>query len=223
MADLYDIYHCETKPGHIALQWFGYSGVVVRTSQVTLILDPVSLDPKPYMRADVIAITHEHPDHWDRKTVLALQRQTDAVVATTPLLASRLRLAPGKVQGLTKGDVLAFKGARLHAEAADHAADQPLTFLFQSESGITIYDPDDSYPSPEMRVLAQRFPLDVLLFVGSVAERGVDIARLWKPRVFAFPTYASPLYAETVSRMVTKDLPGVQAHPLNPQEVHFYP
>jgi L-ascorbate metabolism protein UlaG (beta-lactamase superfamily) len=100
-----DIYHTQLDRG-LALAWVNsYSAVVVKTPGATLLFDPVSLLVPQDASVDLIAVSHDHSDHWDPQLVADLQRRTRAVVAAPPFLASRLSpppsgapLSPGSCQ-----------------------------------------------------------------------------------------------------------------------------
>ncbi len=85
-----DIYHSPVGRG-LAVAWVNsYSGVVLKTPGATLLFDPVSLEVPEDASLDLIAVSHDHSDHWDPELVTGLRRRTGAAVAASPFLASRL-------------------------------------------------------------------------------------------------------------------------------------
>ena len=90
----------------VALAWVNsYSAVALKTPDATVLIDPVSMEVPAGAPLDLIAISHDHSDHWDPELVLGLQRRTGATVVSSPPLASRLEhLGVGKVAALRVGD-----------------------------------------------------------------------------------------------------------------------
>lgn len=117
MADVAEeIFGSDVAPGTVALHWLCQASFVLRTPDRTVLVDPWLSDwletespenPEPAHRArpapfgpeglpqaDVVLITHEHPDHLDVETVPILARGFPEArwVAPTPIL--------GQLEGL---------------------------------------------------------------------------------------------------------------------------
>ena len=178
-----DIYHTELSRG-LALAWVNsYSAVVVKTPGATLLFDPVSLVVPEDTALDLIAISHDHSDHWDPQLVAELQLRARAM-AVSPHLAARLAatIAPVgnspspsasstpststgegwdggappasvNVHPMLPGDRLEVGDVELTALRCDHAAREPLSFMVRTSDGLTVYLPGDSTPFPEMAEL----------------------------------------------------------------------
>ena len=164
-----DIYHVNPASG-LALAWVNsYSGTVIKTSGATLLFDPVSLAVPDDVSLDLIAISHGHTDHWDQPLVTALHQRTQAVVATSPYLASKLtnlaphafdasstvarrgeKPLPGSVVALEPGEWLRVGDVTVAALRCDHAAEEPLSFLVRTDDDLVVYLPGDSTPFPAM-------------------------------------------------------------------------
>lgn len=182
MAKTPDIYHLPVTRG-LALAWVNsYSAVVVKTPGATLMFDPVSLEVPDDVTLDLIAVSHDHSDHWDPRLVEELRRRTQATVVTSTFMASRLNQTPlsaneipplalyesenfaqqenrkelhsGLVKPLQPGYSLEVGDVTLTALRCDHAARQPLSFLVRTADNLTVYLPGDSTPFPEMADLA---------------------------------------------------------------------
>lgn len=81
----------------VAFQYLGYSGVVVRTAHGAFIIDPAdkirSQDMKiiPSGAVKLILFTHDHYDHFNQASALALFKTTEAPILAEASVVSRLR------------------------------------------------------------------------------------------------------------------------------------
>jgi len=216
-----EIFDLQVSPGKVALVWFNsYSGIIIKTPISTLIFDPVSIKLEEYIQADVIAITHEHSDHFEPELVKGLQKKTDALVLTPPFVAQRL--PSEKVKSLGVGDSFKIKDVKLHAEYCEHPANQPLSFVISTESGITIYHPNDSNPFGGMAELRERFKPDILLYFGTSLENASQIARLVRPQVI-LSYYADMESQRRFTNKVEKEAPRTNAKIVKRFEIYQYP
>lgn len=241
-----DIYHIELDRG-LAVAWVNsYSAVVVRTPGSTLLFDPVSLRVPDDVSLDLIAVSHSHSDHWEAGLVAELQNRTGAVVAASPLLASRLNLSgpgrgappPGSVAPMMPGDQLKIADVTLSALRCDHAAPQPLAFLVRTADNLEVYLPGDSAPFPDMRCLGSskaataenrssdtgpEIGPDVLLWMGTALGDGARIAKLVRPKVLVTYAIAPPPAGARAQRILTRLTPEVQFHALERHQIFLYP
>ena len=187
------IFGLTVLPGEVALAWINsYSGIMIKTPNTTLIFDPVMINPEVPIHADVIAITHEHSDHFAPELVKDLQEKTSALVLTTPFVAQML---PGlETRILSVGDSFIVGDLEIHAEYCKHPGNQPLSFVISTESGITIYHPSDSESFPEMVRMRETYEPDILLYSGTSLENAAQIASLIKPQVIV--SYATDVWLE---------------------------
>jgi L-ascorbate metabolism protein UlaG (beta-lactamase superfamily) len=244
--DFPDIYHIELEGG-LALAWVNsYSAVVVRTPGATLLFDPVSLRVPEDVSLDLIALSHGHSDHWDPGLVAELQQSTGAVVAASPVLASRLNPfgqgqgAPpsGGVAAMLPGDQLKIGDVSVAALRCDHAAPQPLAFLVRTADNLTVYLPGDSSPFPGMSCLGSGEAAtaenissnpepesgpDVLLWMGTALEDGARIAKLVRPKTLVTYAIAPPAAGARARHILTRLTPEVQFHALERHQIFFYP
>ena len=251
MAKTPDIYHLPVTRG-LALAWVNsYSAVVVKTPGATLLFDPVSLEVPDDVTLDLIAVSHDHSDHWDHRLVEELRERTGAAVATSPFLASQYLnydrparddivpqrwlepLPSGQVVPLQPGDELVAGDISLTALRCDHAARQPLSFLVRTADNLTVYLPGDSTPFPEMVDLPSQFThpegegprvrVDILIWMGTALTDGAEIARLVRPKVLL--TYAiAPPQAGVRAREILRQLtPRLEFHALERHQAFLYP
>lgn len=144
--------------GGMRLTKFGHACVRIETAGTTVVVDPGGWTERAAVEgADVVLVTHEHPDHLDPDnlraadapihTIGAVARQ---VVAQAPDLAERVTVVtPG--QRLDLGvpvDVVGEKHAVIHPELPwfDNSG-----YLIEVE-GRRIFHPGDAFSVPEVDV-----------------------------------------------------------------------
>lgn len=216
-----EILNLRVSAGTVALTWFNsYSGIMVRSPEATLIFDPRGIRLEEHIQADAIVVTHEHSDHFDPEIVAELQKRTNALILTTPFVAQRL--SKGKAEALKVGDSVVIKDIELHAERCDHPANQPLSFVISTQSGITIYHPSDSEPFPEMAELRERYKPDVLLYWGTPFKNAVQIAKLVKPQI-VLSYYTDVESARRFTREMIQEAPDTETKVLKRFEIYQYP
>ncbi len=220
-----DIFGTQMKPRTIALAWVNsYSAVVVRTPNVAFLFDPVAMPVEPNLQVDVIAISHDHCDHWDPELVTRLQGHTGSLVATSSFLAEQLNTLPSdKVTGMEVEGCLEVRSAQLIAQRCDHSARQPLSFLLRSEDGITLYHPSDSTPFPEMEEVRKKYRPRILLYMGTSFEAGARIAQIVQPEALVSYRIEPEAAGDRARRILTSLTPEVRYVALKRHEVFVYP
>ncbi|MDY7019677.1 MAG: MBL fold metallo-hydrolase [Chloroflexota bacterium] len=216
-----EIFEFNVPPTNLALSWFNsYSGVIIKTPRAILIFDPVKVRLEECIRADAIIITHEHIDHFDPKLVKELQRKTKAPILTTPFVAANL--PHDNIKTLRVGDYVVIKDIELHASRCDHPANEPLSFIISTQSGINVYHPSDSEAFPEMVEIANKFKPDVLLYVGASLVNAAQIANLAHPKV-VISFYTDIRSEEKFIEVLKRDAPESQTKLIKRFEVYQYP
>ncbi|MEA3208853.1 MAG: hypothetical protein QOE70_1910 [Chthoniobacter sp.] len=206
----------------LRLWWLGQSGFLVRIGGRRLLLDPYLSDAltekyagtdQPHVRMterviaperlaaiDVVTSSHNHTDHLDAATLLALRRANPHLAMVIPeanraFVAQRLGIDPAEPIGLDDGAPAAVAGFAFHGIAAAHnkidcddeGHHRYLGYVIRA-GGWTIYHSGDTLPYPKLVEKLLRFaPIDVALLPinGNRPERrvagnldGAEAARL---------------------------------------------
>ncbi|MGH9934039.1 MAG: MBL fold metallo-hydrolase [Nitrososphaerales archaeon] len=152
-------YRTDVNDGRIAFMWLGEgvgemagaasAGVMVKTSAHTIIIDPANILATEAIDTieslDLILITHEHGDHFDADSTVAIHEQTDAPVMVSagvyPVLQGRI--AEDKLIEMLAGDVETVNGITVTAIPAEHPSDRPVMYLIEID-GFTVFHGSDS-------------------------------------------------------------------------------
>jgi L-ascorbate metabolism protein UlaG (beta-lactamase superfamily) len=146
------------------LQWFGQSTFRIVTDAGQLIfIDPVGL-PTEAGPADLILVTHPHPDHFDRKAITKLTGPGTMVVLPRSC-------AEQAHTGVSAGQTISFGAVRITGVPAYNLGKKfhPrsgnwLGYLVEVD-GVKLYHAGDTDPVPEMRDLK---PDIALLPIGGI-------------------------------------------------------
>ena len=152
-------YTTDINEGQIAFMWLGEgigertglasAGVMVKTSKHAIIIDPANILPTKAIAAieslDLILITHEHGDHFDADSTVAIHERTRAPVVVSagvyPILQGRI--AEDKLIEMLPNDVETIKEITVKAIPARHPVDRPVMYLI-SMDGLAIFHGSDS-------------------------------------------------------------------------------
>lgn len=87
-----ELFATQIGKNEIAFMFLGLSGVIVRTSNQSVIIDPANFlkneDLKALKGVGLILFTHSHSDHYSSKDALDIFKATDANVIAEPLVAN---------------------------------------------------------------------------------------------------------------------------------------
>ncbi len=124
--DISDLFASSLGEKDVAFMFLSYSGVIVKTSKGTVIIDPADLlkdkelDVLKENKIDLVLFTHGHGDHYNPDSTLDLLEATDAPVLAEPSVANSLKEAvpsdkltsaePGKTYTIGGITVSAIKG-----------------------------------------------------------------------------------------------------------------
>jgi L-ascorbate metabolism protein UlaG (beta-lactamase superfamily) len=145
--------------GQVAFMWLGEgvgewagtatAGVMVKTSKYTIIIDPSNVLPSDAIDAmeslDLILITHEHSDHFDPDSTVAIHQKTGAPVMVSagvyPLLQEAIDNE--NLIEMLAGDVKTVNEITVTAIRAQHPAEKPVMYLIEIDD-ITVFHGSDS-------------------------------------------------------------------------------
>jgi len=189
----------------------GYSTVFMKINSLSILFDPLEIAPDQY-DVDLVIVTHEHMDHFDKNLVMEISWQTNAVVLTTPYVA-RLLNGLANVVSLKPGDFYTINEVNIFAEDSNHTANDPLTFIVKS-SDIAVFHPNDSDYFPELEAIGIKYKPDVMIYMGSSERNLRAIGFAVRPKIIV--SYAHPMLKELA-------VPNIKVKALKQFEWFHYP
>jgi len=157
---------CSTTPApnEVLVFYLGYSGVVIRTSEATIIIDPADLlltsdiEKLKALGVDLLFFTHGHGDHFVLASALEIFKATQAYVAAEPGVTSQLRgkIPPSRLRNAAAGQSLKAGNLTLDFIAGQHVG--PILLIRIQSGDIRIFHGGDSNYVP-----LSDFPSDVAI------------------------------------------------------------
>jgi len=149
----------DIQDGELAIMWLGNhqkgslegyasAGFLLRTSNYAIAIDPSSLlldDIDSLDRLDAIFITHDHGDHFDPDTTIAMQTKTNSFVITDLTSASMLidKIPEDKLIQIKSNEQITISKITVDAFAAEHPSETPLVYVIEFD-GFRIFHGSDS-------------------------------------------------------------------------------
>lgn len=144
-----EFYARDVNEGQVAFMWLGEgrsefagaasAGVMIKTIKHTVIIDPSNILQGDAIRAlqflDLILITHEHGDHFDTDSTVAIEKQTEAtaIVSAGVFLSLQKSIAKDKLIQMLPDDVRNVNDITVRAIAAKHPGDRPVMYLISMD------------------------------------------------------------------------------------------
>ncbi|KYH37905.1 MAG: MBL fold metallo-hydrolase [Candidatus Bathyarchaeota archaeon B24] len=167
--------------GSVALWSIGGAGVVLKTSETIVYIDPFlggssspewlrmvasPINPEDIRFIDAVISTHEHEDHCEEFTIRAVAERTNAVFIGPVSSADRFRefdVREERIVEMKPGDFYDIKDLRVRAyEANDPNAESALIYVLESY-GIKILHSGDSLYTDVFHQLGRNGGVEVAL------------------------------------------------------------
>jgi len=156
---LTSIFTSDVQMGELAIMWLGNhqkgsleghasAGFLLKTSNHVIAIDPSSLlldDIDSLDRLDAIFITHDHGDHFDPDTTIAMQTKTGSFVIADPTSASMLsgKIPEDKLIQIESNEQMTISEITVKAFEAEHPTTTPLVYVIELD-GFRIFHGSDS-------------------------------------------------------------------------------
>jgi len=156
---LTSLYTDNVQMGELAIMWLGNhqkgsleghasAGFLLKTSNHIIAIDPSSLlfdDIDSLDRLDAIFITHNHGDHFDPDTTIAMQTKTGSLVIADPTSVSMLsdKIPEDKLIQIESNEQMTISEITVEAFEAEHPTDTPLVYVIELD-GFRIFHGSDS-------------------------------------------------------------------------------
>ena len=149
----------DIQDGELAIMWLGNhqkgslegyasAGFLLKTTNYVIAIDPSSLfldDVDSLDRLDAIFITHDHGDHFDPDSTIAMQAKTGSFVIADPTSVSMLidEIPEDKLIQIESNEQITIAGITVDAFAAEHPTETPLLYVIEFD-GYRIFHGSDS-------------------------------------------------------------------------------
>ena len=215
VADTYQTDTFKTKGGkEVVITAIKHASLRIQYDGLEIQVDPVAefapaTDYSKFPKADVVLVTHEHFDHFDRETIATLRKDGTQIVANPAvqkMLGFGTALANGESHTLAKGIALdavpAYNTTPGHTQFHPKGRDNGYVLTI---NGLRIYIAGDTEDIPEMAKLKD---IDVAFLPCNqpytmTPEQVAKAARTIKPKVL-FPYH----YSQTPIKRVAELLSG---------------
>ncbi|MEM3555641.1 MAG: metal-dependent hydrolase [Candidatus Micrarchaeia archaeon] len=141
--------------GHI---WYlGHSGFEIEIGGSVIYIDPVlewkemECRVKPPLKvdeidkADLVMITHEHKDHFEKSTVERIVAKTNATVIAPKQVLKELEIPSSNRMAVSVGEEFVVKGVEVKVVKAVHPqSEYPVGYIIK-KGGKSIYHAGDTY------------------------------------------------------------------------------
>lgn len=178
-----------------SVRWLGHAAFEVEISGKVVLIDPflrdnplAAISPDDIRRADVIVVTHDHPDHFGDSVEIARRLGSRFVsVYETALKASEAGLGD-KAVGMNIGGTFNLEGLSVTLTPALHSMSSNPCGVVVSDGRVSIYHAGDTSLFGDMKLIGQLHkPRVALLPIGGFYTMGPKeaaiAARLIKPKI----------------------------------------
>jgi L-ascorbate metabolism protein UlaG (beta-lactamase superfamily) len=150
IEEIKKIFTSSLGENEVAFLFLGYSGVIIRTSKGTIIIDPADLLKDKELKTlkagglNLLLFTHSHDDHYDYKNALALFKATNASVIAEPSVYHSLQgeIPLNKLISALPGITYTVDEITINAIKGVHVG--PISLYQIQIGGISIFHGGDS-------------------------------------------------------------------------------
>jgi L-ascorbate metabolism protein UlaG (beta-lactamase superfamily) len=195
------------------LFWICHAGFYIKTNGYNIFIDPIKLSDKVKEKADLILLTHPHPDHTNKPDIEKVMKHETKFIAAEKCLDKKdyKNVEISKPSFMTN-----FNGILIEAVHAYNLKEERMKFHPKSENwvgyiididGFRIYHAGDTDVIPEMSKLGK---IDVALLPmgGNYTmgiEEGIRAAEIIKPK-WVIPMHYKMLLGEEKSKDLEKEV-----------------
>ena len=156
---LASFYSIDVSQEKIEIMWLGNhqkgsleghasAGIIIKTANNVILIDPASLlsdNIDSLQKVDAVFITHEHGDHFNADSTVAIQQKTGALIVANPAAYSILndKIPENALKEILPNEKKTFLGITVDAFLAEHPVEEPLLYVIEID-GFRIFHGSDS-------------------------------------------------------------------------------
>jgi len=209
-----DIY--STPIGQLTLTQLNHSSIMLKINGKVIYIDPYerTTNFSELPKADLILITHEHGDHFDKKTLDKITTNKTSIVTTATVIAAGLPQA----KAINNGDTQTWNNIEIKAVPAYNLLHKRPDGNFYHPKGIgngyilsfktfRVYIAGDTENIPEMATFGK---IDIAFLPKNLPytmtdEQFIEAAKTVHPKVL-YPYHYSELNREMLSKQLPKEI-----------------
>lgn len=172
-----------TEPDGLSMWYLGCNGVVIRSPETTLYLDPffgdgdppsfyrmipVPIDPAAVEMCDGVLVTHEHLDHFHPESYGPILENTRCDIYATETCFQEPQISWDDFRApedqrhiIEEGDVFEIGDLTIHVRGGnDPDAIEEVTYVIEHDSGV-FFNAGDSRFAEEFQDIGEEFDIDV--------------------------------------------------------------
>jgi len=165
----------QVQPNQVAVWFLGGTGLVVRTAQATLYVDPyfggssprmipVPIEPRFIKAVDAVVFTHEHLDHCHLDSVRPIYENTQAFFVGSKVVVDQVAgwgFNRQRLLELNPGNSLDVKDLRLHAvESYDPLAKGAVMLVLETVAA-NLFHSGDAWYFPGFAKVGEQWRIDL--------------------------------------------------------------
>ncbi len=215
-----NLFSYDVQMGELAIMWLGNhqkgslegyasAGFLIKTSNHVIAIDPSSLlldDIDSLDKLDAIFITHDHGDHFDPDTTIAMQNKTGSFVIADPtsMLMLRGQIPEDKLIQIESNEQMTISEITVDAFAAEHPTKTPLVYIIEFD-GFRIFHGSDSGFVEDLKNIESRVHV-ALVPTGDPSptaspQVALEMTKATNPYV-VIPMHGNPQQMEEFSNLV---------------------
>ena len=209
-----DIY--STPIGQLTVTQLNHSSIMLKINGKVIYIDPYerTTNFSDLPKADLILITHEHPDHFDKKALDKITTDKTSIITTATVVAAGLPQA----KAIKNGDSQTWNTIEIKAVPAYNLLHKRPDGNFYHPKGIgngyilsfktfRVYIAGDTENIPEMATFGK---IDIAFLPKNLPytmtdEQFIEAAKTLHPKVL-YPYHYSELNREALSKLLPKDI-----------------
>src|SRR4030042_5756282 len=214
ISDLNKLLASSLGTNDVAFMYLEYSGVIIKTSTCTIIIDPADLlkdeEIDVFKQVDLLLFTHSHGDHYSAKEALAIFNATGTPIIAEPLVANDLKakVPLDKLTSAIPGKTYTFGDIAVNTIIGIHQC--PINLYQIKTAGLGLFHAGDSGYVP-----VKDYPSDLAFlptgierpFVPSASpENAFKLASELKPSVIV-TFHGSVNHSEELAKKIKEKMP----------------
>ena len=201
----------------VEIKWIGHASFRIADDKNAVYIDPWKILDRPH-DADVVFVSHEHFDHFDRNAITEIATASGCKVIAHDHMLSELKISPRQKQPLDANKKINFKGIEIEPLPAHHpTAFYPMGFRLEANGDSLVHTGDTFLTNIFAKLSANVLcvpiggimTMDVVDAVRAVKIMEPDHAIPMHYNTFAMITSSPQEFKEKIEKSILKTKPAI--------------